>query len=148
MKNATTEYPRRKSPLPPTGTPCTPGRPRNAGTATVVINGTGSYQGVKKAAFTIKKAANPLKAAIAGKSTFKRSSLKKAKKISIKATKGKGKISYSLSKKAKKAKIKVTSKGKVTIPKKCKKGKYKITVKASGSANYKSAAKTVTITVK
>jgi len=121
---------------------------KNAGTATVVINGTGSYQGVKKAAFTIKKAANPLKAAIAGKSTFKRSSLKKAKKISIKATKGKGKISYSLSKKAKKAKIKVTSKGKVTIPKKCKKGKYKITVKASGSANYKSAAKTVTITVK
>ncbi len=121
---------------------------KNAGKAKVVIKGTGSYQGVKQASFTIKKAANPLKVTVAGKTTFKQKSLKKAAKITLKATKGKGKITYTLSKKAKKAKIKVTSKGKVTIPKKCKKGKYTITVKAAGNTNYKSATKTVTITIK
>ncbi len=120
---------------------------QNVGTAKVIITGTGSYQGVKEATFTINKAANPLEVKVTGKTTFKRASLKKAKKITIKAGIGQGKVTYSLSKNAKKAKIKVSKKGKVTLPKKCKKGTYKIIIKAAGNNNYKAGMKTIVIKV-
>lgn len=113
-----------------------------------MITGTGAYQGVKTASFTIGKAANPLKIKTVGKTTCRQKSLESAKKITIKVLRKQGKVTYKLSKAAKKAKIKVTSKGKVTIPKNCPKGKYKITVNAAGNNNYQAGRKVVTVKVK
>ena len=85
---------------------------------------------------------------VSKKSYSVKKDLKKKKSFNIGVKNAKGKVTYTLSKNAKKAKLSVTSKGKVTVPKKCKKGVYNIKVKAAGNDEYKSAQKTVTITVK
>ena len=123
----------------------------NAGTATVVVKGTGSYKGSKKAAFKIGKAANKLKLKKKTK-TVKASKLKKRKVVlkgSLKAYKANGKVTF--------AKLKGSSKrlsigkktGKITVKKGTKKGTYKIRVKvkAKGDANHKAKSRTVVVKV-
>ena len=125
------------------------------------VTGKGSYTGTTKATFTILKAKNALK--VKGK-TVKVSKKKVAKKAQVRGVtkvikftrKGQGKKTYKLisAKKGKKSfrkKFAVNAKtGKLTVKKKLKKGTYKVRVKvtAKGTANYKAAARTVTITVK
>ncbi|MBR4447601.1 hypothetical protein [Methanobrevibacter sp.] len=128
--------------------------PKNAGTYTITIVGTGMHTGTVKATYKINKAENPLE--VKGKNIkikFKKLK-KKAKKIAaskvIKFPKlGQGTLTY---KKVKGInKIKVNKKtGKITI-KKGLKGTYKIKVKikAKGNANYKASAfKTATFKIK
>ena len=94
------------------------------------------------------KQKNPMTLTVSKKTYSVKKDLKKKKTFNIGVKNAKGKVTYTLSKNAKKAKLSVTSKGKVTVPKKCKKGVYNIKVKAAGNDEYKSAQKTVTITVK
>ncbi|MBQ6537452.1 MAG: hypothetical protein IJL75_00940 [Eubacterium sp.] len=94
------------------------------------------------------KQKNPMTLTVSKKTYSAKKDLKKKKTFNIGVKNAKGKVAYTLSKNAKKAKLSVTSKGKVTVPKKCKKGVYNIKVKAAGNDEYKSAQKTVTITVK
>lgn len=101
-----------------------------------------------KPAPVVTKKANPMKVTAKNK-TYKASKLKK-KAQSYKAvtvSKAQGKVTYKVTKKNSKLTFKS---GKVTVKKKTKKGTYKIKVKvtAAGNSKYKSASKTVTITVK
>ena len=126
----------------------------NAGKYKVTVTGTGIYTGEVIKAFTIKKAANPLK--IKGKTaTIKYSKLKKKnRKLAVKKVikvvkKGKGKLTYKKVSGSKKITIN-TKTGKVTVKKGLKAGKYKVkvTVKAAGNKNYKaSKAKKATFTI-
>ena len=97
---------------------------------------------------SVEKQKNPMTLTVSKKTYSVKKDLKKKKTFNIGVKNAKGKVTYTLSKNAKKAKLSVTSKGKVTVPKKCKKGVYNIKVKAAGNDEYKSAQKTVTITVK
>lgn len=135
---------------------------KNAGTYKVTITGKNGYKGVTKAAYKIKKAANPLKvkgktAAVSYKKLQKKSqALAVSKTISF-TKKGKGTITYRLSKARKGSKsyakyFSVNKKtGKITLKKGLKKGIYKVTVKvkALGTSNYKASfSQDAVITIK
>ena len=134
----------------------------NAGTAIVLIEGTGNFVGSISTAFTIKKAANPLTMK-ARTATVKYSKLKKkAQTLAVtrvinftKDAKDKKTYTLSSARKGKKSFKKYftinKSTGKVTVKKGLKKGAYRVKVKvrAAGNANYlASAGKAVTFTVK
>ena len=120
--------------------------PKNVGTYTVTVTGTGAYNGTVKATFKINKAVNPL--SIKAKTVkVKFSTLKKKKQVLavskvIKFTKkGQGTLTYVKSSGNKKITINKKN-GKVTVKKGLKKGTYKVKVKikAAGNANYNASA--------
>ncbi len=123
------------------------------GTATMVIRGIGDYSGTLRKSFQVIKAANDL--AVKGlsvkvkKAKVKDSALALARSKVIRLSGGQGTISFEKTKGSDNLKIDKNS-GAVTIKKATGKGTYKMTVRvsASGDDNYKSASKTVTITVK
>jgi len=125
----------------------------NAGIATLIVTGVGSYSGTAKASFQIDKADNPMKAkakkvALKAKKLKKKAQAVNAKKA-FKVTKAKGKVTYKKVKKGSAKQLKVSKAGKVTVKKGTKKGTYKLKVKitAKGNANYKAKSKTVTVKV-
>ena len=122
---------------------------KKAGTANVTVtakSGSG-YTGSKKINYTIKKASQTLKLNVSTK-TYKAVSLKnKEAAFTIKPSKNKTSVAYKVTKGNSKY-ISVSKKGVVTMKKGAKKGTYKVSATAKASANYKSAQKTVTITVK
>ena len=128
---------------------------KNAGTATIVITGKGSYEGTITKTFKINKAKNPITVKTAAK-TVKRSKLKKAKQTvkPITICKTQGKVTYKLTSvpKVLGKLVKINTKGKITISKwtKAKRGTYTIKVKVSakGNKNYKSKSTTKKLTVK
>lgn len=125
-----------------------------AGKATVTVVGTGDYTGKVRATFTIAKAANTLsakgKAAKLGYAKVRKATKRLAvSKVVRFANKGKGRLTYA--KVRGNAKISVNKKtGKVSVSKGLKKGTYrvKLKIKAAGNANYASATKTVTFTLR
>lgn len=124
----------------------------NAGTATIVIRGTGKYTGTIVKTFKIKKAKQSL-FAIGETKTVKYKKLKKAKqsvKNAIGVLGGRGTVTYSKVKSGSSSKLTISKSGTITVKKKTKKGTYKIKVKvtAKGNKNYKSASKTVTVKIK
>ena len=128
---------------------------KNAGTASVVINGKGVFTGSKTVTFTIAKAKNTVKFAKQTKKANAKTLKKKAVKITIKkATKAKGGVTYSLAgvvnaKYKKNFSINKTT-GKITVKRNTKPGTYKLKVKATakGNKNYRSASVTAVITIK
>ena len=128
---------------------------KNAGTATIVITGKGSYEGTITKTFMINKAKNPITVKTATK-TVKRSKLKKAKQTvkPITISKAQGKVTYKLTSvpKVLGKLVKINAKGKITISKwtKAKKGVYTIKVKVSakGNKNYKPKSTTKKLTIK
>ena len=107
----------------------------NAGTATITINGTGSYTGTKTADFKINKAAQSITAKAAA------SSVAVGKTTTVSITGAKGTKSY---KSSDTTIATVTSAGKVTAK---KVGTVKITATSAATSNYNAASKTVTIKV-
>ena len=128
---------------------------KNAGTATIVITGKGSYEGTITKTFKINKAKNPITVKTAAK-TVKRSKLKKAKQTvkPITISKAQGKVTYKLTSvpKVLGKLVKINTKGRITISKwtKAKRGVYTIKVKVSakGNKNYKSKSTTKKLTIK
>lgn len=122
---------------------------KKAGTATVTIaaKNDSDYTGSISVNYTIKKASQTLKLNVS-KKNYKVKNLKKKKAaVTIKPSKNKTSVVYEVAKGASKY-ISVSKKGVVTMKKGAKKGTYKVRVTAKASANYKSAKKTVTITIK
>ncbi len=121
---------------------------KNAGTATVTVKAKGTnYAGQKSLNFTIKKATQPLKLNVSKKS-YKRTALKvKKATFRIKPTGNRAAVTYKVTKGSSKY-ISVSKNGVVTMKRGAVKGTYKVTVAAKALANYLSAKKTVTITVK
>lgn len=128
---------------------------KDAGLATVVIQGKGKYTGTIYKSFRINKAKQPMKVKV-NKITLKSSELKK-KSVTIKPVtikKAQGKLKVTKFKKGSTimtyGRVSVNKKtGKVTVKKNnYPKGQFKVTVKikAQGNKNYKS--KTVTKTIK
>ena len=123
----------------------------NAGTATVIVTGTGdNHMGTATATFKINKAAQKMTATAKAK-TVKASKVKKAKQTvaPITVKNAQGTVTYK--KAGGSAKLTVNAKtGKVTVKKGTKKGTYKCKVKvtAKGNTNYNALSKTVTVTVK
>jgi len=120
--------------------------PKNAGTYTITLTGTGAYTGTAKVTFKINKAANPLK--VKAKTVKVKFSKLKKKAQKLKATnvvkftkKGQGTLTYKKVKGNKKITINKKT-GKVTIKKDLNKGTYKVKVKiqAKGNANYMASA--------
>ena len=105
-------------------------------------------------AAALEKPANPMTVTAKNK-TYKAAALKKKartyKALTVKKAKGtvKYKVTYK-NKKSKKALIFYKKTGKIKVKKGTKKGTYKVTIKitASGTVDYKPAAKTKTIKVK
>ena len=101
---------------------------------------------------TSKKKANPIKAS--GKTVSLKYSAVKKKNQTVKqskafsVSKAQGKVTYKKS--SGNSKITVAKDGKITVKKGLKKGTYKVKIKvtAAGNNTYKSAAKTVTVTIK
>ncbi len=126
----------------------------NAGTATAVFTGVGSYAGTKSVTFSINKASQPMKVSAKKTAKIKYSTLKKkaqtlkASKV-MKITKYKGTLTYKKTKGNKRITVNQKT-GKIKIAKKLKKGTYsvKIKVTASGNSNYKKGSKTVTVNIK
>ena len=124
----------------------------NAGTATVIIAGKGSYTGTKWAYFSIKIAPQPMTVTTknpsvkASKLKKKKQSIKTAKAFTIKNAQG----AVSYKKVGGNKKLTITSAGKITVKKGTKKGIYKIkvAVTAAGNKNYETGTKTVTVKVK
>ena len=124
----------------------------NVGTATVTITGKGGFEGTKTATFKITQASNPMK--VKGKTVKLKAKKVKKKKQTIKkgtaftVTSPQGKVTFKKSSGNKG--ITVSKTGTVSVKKGLKKGTYKVKVKvtAAGNKNYKSLAKTVTMTVK
>ncbi len=112
----------------------------NAGTASVIIEGIGDYTGSITREFTISKAANKITA-----SNFtKTASASGAQTFTIGAKRlGKAKLTYT----SNNSNVTVSTAGKVTIKKNFS-GKVTITIKAAATANYKAAARKITVTVK
>ena len=126
------------------------------GTATITITGKGNYTGTKKVTFKVVKAANPMVckavARTASFSTLKSKAVTVARPITL-TTKQQGTLSYAKVASGSSSYLTVNkSTGKVTVKKGTKKGTYtiKIKVTATGNANYKAKAATVTckVTVK
>lgn len=124
----------------------------NAGTATVTVTGIGEYRESVSVAFEIKKAANTMTATTVQKTVLISKLAKANQKVTkaITVSKNKGTVSY---KKVSGSKyMSISSTGVITI----KKGKFKtgtifkmnVKVTAKGTANYKSASKTLTVRVK
>ena len=98
------------------------------------------------------KYTNPIKAS--GKTVSVKASDVKKKNVTIAQSKAfsvsnaQGKVTYTKS--SGNSKITVSSAGKITVKKGLKKGTYKVSikVKAAGNSTYKSATKTVTVTIK
>ncbi len=128
---------------------------KNAGTATIVITGKGSYEGTITKTFKINKAKNPITVKTTVK-TVKLSKLKKSKQTvkPITVSKAQGKVTYKLTSVSKVLGklVKINNKGRITISKwtKAKKGVYTIKVKVSakGNKNYKSKSTTKKLTIK
>ena len=123
----------------------------NAGTATVIVTGTGdNHMGTATATFKINKIAQKMTATAKAK-TVKVAKVKKAKQTvaPITVKNAQGTVTYK--KAGGSAKLTVNAKtGKVTVKKGTKKGTYKCKVKvtAKGNTNYNALSKTVTVTVK
>lgn len=109
----------------------------NAGTAKVVITGTGNYTGEVTKTFTINKAANVITA-----KNFTKNASTKAQVFSLGAKATSGTVTYS----SNNSSVTVSSAGKVAI-KANYAGTAKITLKVAESANYKAVTKTVVIKV-
>lgn len=125
---------------------------KNAGVATVVIQGTGDYTGTIVKTFNITKASQKMTVKAKAK-TVKAKALKKAKKTfnNVFTVKNKkGAVTYA--KKSGSKFVTINSKGVITV----KKGKYKagkkftiqVKVTAKGNKNYKAKSKTVKVTIK
>ncbi len=125
---------------------------KNAGVATIVIQGTGDYTGTIVKTFNIAKASQKMTVKAKTKSV-KAKALKKAKKtikdvLTIKNKKG----AVTYTKKSGSKFVTINNKGVITVTK----GKYKagkkltinVKVTAKGDKNYKSKSKTVKVTVK
>lgn len=111
----------------------------DAGTASVIVTGSGGYTGIKSADFIIRKAAGAVTA-----SNITRTASKKAQSFSIGArAKGGAKLSYKSDTKS----VTVDGRGKVTVAKNFT-GRASITITASATANYNRAVKKITITVR
>lgn len=126
----------------------------NAGTATVLIVGKGSYYGSAKSTFSISKASQKMTVKSKTKkvkaSTLKKKASKVSKLLTVKNSKGS--VTYkNVSKKKAAKKFKINAKnGTITIPKKTPKGTYALSIKvtAKGNANYAGATKTATVKIK
>ncbi len=121
----------------------------NAGTATVVIECRGKYEGTIISEFRILKATPTLKITSSSR-TAKYSSVKK-KSIYLSALTVKGaKGTKSFRKVSGSSKLTITKSGKIKVKKGTKRGTYRIKVKAASAstANYKYASTTRTITVR
>lgn len=125
---------------------------KNAGKATMVITGTGKFNGKVTKTFKIAKANNPMK--VTFKKTVKANASKKTSiKNTVTVKKAQGKLVYKTNNKKFTIKNDKLNVGKCTliVDKGLKKGKtytVKITVTSKGSANYKSIKKTVKVKVK
>ena len=124
----------------------------NAGTATVTVRGIGNYSGAKAAKFTIAKAANPMRVAVKAKSV--NYSDVKGKNVPVTGayvvTKAQGKVTYARVAKGSAACLTINkTTGAITVKKGAKKGTYSLVTKitAAGTANYKAAAKTLTVRI-
>ena len=125
-----------------------------AGSYTVTVTGIGNYKGTTKATYKINKAANTMSVkGLTAKVKYSKLkngavTLKRSTVISIKVA-GQGTKTYTKTSGTSKITI-AKSTGKMTVKKGLKKGTYKVSVKikAAGSTNYKSATKTVTVTIK
>ena len=122
----------------------------NAGTATVIVSGSGNYTQSVSKNFTIAKAANPLK--VSAKSPTVKFSKKKTTVAASKAykfsRKAKGTVKYSRVAKGSSKALSVNAKtGAIIVKKATKRGTYKVKVKitATGTVNYKPVTKTVTV---
>ena len=108
----------------------------DAGSAEVIVTGSGDYKGSVSRVFKIKKAKQKIKIK---KTLYKKT--KKSKKFKLQGIRGIGKLSY----KSLKKKVAIVNKnGKVTIK---GKGTAKITVTASGDKNHKKATAVIKIKV-
>ncbi len=125
-----------------------------AGTAYVLIKGTGDYTGSITRRFDLKKATNTLNVS-AKTARVKRSRLKKRnQKLSIlKAItvydRGQGTLRFTKVKGSRKIKVNKKT-GQITVKKGLKKGTYKVKLKvlAKGNANYKSLGEVVTVKIR
>ena len=122
------------------------------GTVKITAKEDSAYYGTVTKTFTIAKAAQKITKVTPAAKTFK--AKKKTKKLgknysfTLKAAgTGPVKATFAKANKVGASKIAVAKTGKVTVKKGLKKGTYKVKVKASkaANANYKAAAKTVTI---
>lgn len=120
-----------------------------AGTATVTVTAKPDteYTGARSVGFTIKKAAQTLRLNVSKKEHKVKDLKKKRASFTIRPSKNKTPVTYKVTKGAPRY-ISVSKKGVVTMEKGAKKGIYRVSVTARASTNYKSAKKTVTITVK
>lgn len=123
---------------------------KNAGTAKVIVKGTGNFKGSVTKTFTITKAKQPMTVKGLSKkvkySTIRKKDQTLARPITIK--KAQGSVTYV--KTSGNKKISVNKKtGKVRVRKGLKKGTYKIKIRvtAAGNKNYTSAKKVVTATI-
>ena len=124
------------------------------GTVKITAKADSEYYGTVTKTFTIAKAAQKITKVTPAAKTFK--AKKKTKKLAknysftLKAAgTGPVKVTFKKANKASASKITVAKTGKVTVKKGLKKGTYKVKVKATkaANANYKAAAKTVTIKI-
>jgi len=126
---------------------------KDAGKATVTVEGTGNYKGSRSAPFTIAKAENPLALKAANKTLSESALAKKAQTVTAVsfAKKAQGKVTYrNVSASAVSKVVSVNrSTGALTVKKGAKKGVYLVEVvaHADGNANFKSTSKMVTLKV-
>ena len=123
----------------------------NAGTATVVVTGTGdNHMGTATATFKINKIAQKMTATAKAK-TVKVAKVGKAKQTvaPITVKNAQGAVTYKKAGGAKQLTVNAKT-GKITVKKGTKKGTYKCTVKvtAKGNTNYNALTKTVKVTIK
>ena len=121
----------------------------NAGTATIVLLGTGDYSGTIVKTFKINKANNPITVKTKAITAKAKSNTSFAKTKAFTITKAQGTVSFK--KVSGDKKITITKAGKITVKKGLKKGKtysFKVKVTAAGNNNYKAGSKTVTVKIK
>ena len=125
--------------------------PKKPGKYYLTVEGKGILKGVKRVAFTIKKAPNTLKASgktrTVSAAVLKEKSVNVFRKNVITVTKAKGKVTYHKISGSKK--ITVSKNGTVTLKKGLKKGTYRIGIKVTAEGNdiYKKKTKTVCVTI-
>ena len=122
------------------------------GTVKITAKEDSDYYGTVTKTFTIAKAAQKITKVTPATKTFKakKKKLNKNYSFTLKATgTGPVKATFAKANKVGASKITVAKTGKVTVKKGLKKGTYKVKVKATkaANANYKAAAKTVTIKI-
>ena len=129
---------------------------KNAGKATLIITGKGSYKDTVTKTFKITKAKNTMTVNADDKTVSLSKIKKKAQTVknAVTVKNPKGKVSYKLTSVPKDLKnlVKISSSGVITINKwqKAKKASYKIKIKvtAEGNDNYNKLEKAVTVTIK